>query len=121
MLSDLELPLVEDIHAYNRTLVALEEMDVNILVPGHGTPALVKDNIAARFAQDRSYLKSLQQCVIKALSQGCDCDQTVDLCLPIHFAQPDNYPHAQRWNIESAYRTLGGTVSALSGWAEEWQ
>lgn len=120
MLSDHELPLVEDINAYNRSLATLAALDVNILVPGHGKPALDSADITTRFDQDCTYLQALRHCVHGALTRGYDSAQTVEACLHVPFAQPNDYPHAHQWNIESAYCTLGGSAEAPSGWVKEW-
>ncbi len=119
LLSDRELPLVEDLNAYVRTLVTLAALDVRMLVPGHGTPAAEAGDIHTRFDQDRTYLHTLRTCVLDSLACGCDDVQTVNACLKVPFAQPDDYPNAHRWNIESAYRSLGGTSTGL-GWDNEW-
>ncbi len=92
MLSDLELPLVEDVRAYEATLAGLAALDVDILVPGHGAVVFEAADIVTRFNQDRVYLQQLRQCVQGALAQGCDCAQTVEICFHVPFSQPDNYP-----------------------------
>jgi len=111
---------VEDLSAYTRTLTTLAALDVRVLVPGHGTPATIAGDIYTRFDQDRAYLHALRTCVLDSLARGYDSAQTVNACLKVPFAQPDDYPNAHRWNIESAYRTLGGTSTGLVGWDNEW-
>ncbi|KLN32881.1 hypothetical protein FB00_20580 [Cellulosimicrobium funkei] len=66
MLSDVEVPLVDTdardpVAVYRGALDALElaARDVDALVPGHGSPALGRAAVAARFAADRAYLDAL--------------------------------------------------------------
>ncbi|MFJ4233000.1 MBL fold metallo-hydrolase [Cellulosimicrobium cellulans] len=66
MLSDVEVPLVDTdsrdpVGVYRGALDALElaARDVDALVPGHGSPALGRAAVAARFAADRAYLDAL--------------------------------------------------------------
>ncbi|MFD4992673.1 MBL fold metallo-hydrolase [Cellulosimicrobium cellulans] len=66
MLSDAEVPLVDTdgrdpVGVYRGALDALElaARDVDALVPGHGSPALGRAAVAARFATDRAYLDAL--------------------------------------------------------------
>ncbi|MDF9876817.1 MBL fold metallo-hydrolase [Cellulosimicrobium cellulans] len=66
MLSDAEVPLVDTdsrdpVGVYRGALDALElaARDVDALVPGHGSPALGRAAVAARFAADRDYLDAL--------------------------------------------------------------
>lgn len=66
MLSDVEVPLVDTdsrdpIGVYRGALDALElaARDVDVLVPGHGSPAVGRAAVCARFAADRAYLDAL--------------------------------------------------------------
>ncbi|MGM7421428.1 MBL fold metallo-hydrolase [Cellulosimicrobium sp. ES-005] len=66
MLSDVEVPLVDTdardpVRVYRGALDALElaARDVDVLVPGHGSPAVGRAAVATRFAADRAYLDAL--------------------------------------------------------------
>jgi glyoxylase-like metal-dependent hydrolase (beta-lactamase superfamily II) len=66
MLSDVEVPLVDTdsrdpVAVYRGALDALElaARGVDALVPGHGSPAVGRAAVAARFAADRAYLDAL--------------------------------------------------------------
>ncbi|UKJ64494.1 MBL fold metallo-hydrolase [Cellulosimicrobium cellulans] len=66
MLSDVEVPLVDadsrdPVGVYRGALDALElaAHDVDALVPGHGSPAVGRAAVSARFAADRAYLDAL--------------------------------------------------------------
>ncbi len=71
MLSDVEVPLVDTgsrdpVRTYRGALDALELAacdDVDALVPGHGSPAVGRAAVAARFATDRAYLDALEHAV----------------------------------------------------------
>ena len=111
---------MEDIDAYQHTLAILMELRVNLLVPGHGTPAANTADIQTRFMQDNAYISALRNCVQEAVVQGLDINLTVKLCMDVPFNQPDAYPNAHRCNIESAYRTICDTPAGLTGWENEW-
>jgi glyoxylase-like metal-dependent hydrolase (beta-lactamase superfamily II) len=66
MLSDVEVPLVDTdsrdpVGVYRGALDALElaAREVDVLVPGHGSPAVGRAAVAARFAAERGYLDAL--------------------------------------------------------------
>jgi glyoxylase-like metal-dependent hydrolase (beta-lactamase superfamily II) len=120
MLSDREIPLVEDIRSYSQSLEILSAMDIEMVVPGHGTSAVNAGDSRIRITQDTDYIHNLKSCVRQALEQNCDISQTVAQCSDICFAQPDSYPHAHIWNIESTYLSLGGATDTISGWEVEW-
>jgi hydroxyacylglutathione hydrolase len=70
MLSDVEVPLVDTdardpVRTYRGALDALElaARDVDVLVPGHGTPAVGRAAVSERFAADRAYLDALERAV----------------------------------------------------------
>ena len=70
-LSDGEVPRVatgsrDPVRTYRGALDALElaARDVDALVPGHGSPAVGRAAVAARFAADRAYLDALEHAVV---------------------------------------------------------
>lgn len=70
MLSDVEVPLVDTgsrfpVRTYRGALGALElaAREADVLVPGHGTPAVGRDAVAERFAADHAYLDALEAAV----------------------------------------------------------
>ncbi|MFB8229256.1 MBL fold metallo-hydrolase [Cellulosimicrobium sp. NPDC055967] len=70
MLSDVEVPLVDTdaldpVRVYRGALDALElaARDVDVLVPGHGSPAVGRAAVDGRFAADRAYLDALDAAV----------------------------------------------------------
>ncbi|MGC9350221.1 MAG: MBL fold metallo-hydrolase [Anaerolineae bacterium] len=123
MLSDREVPMPMDSFAsYLHALDVLSAKQVDVLVPGHGSPTADPREIHRRFEQDRAYLQALQACVSSTVSDGADLDATLAACRDVPFAQPDTYPHAHRWNIEQAYLELGGehVPDRPVGWAQDW-
>ncbi len=122
MLSDREPPMVMDsVSRYMRTLRHLRALPVRALVPGHGAPTGDPCVIRRRFDQDLAYLDSLWRCVTCQVARGRSCDETMMACRDVRFVQPDSYPNAHEWNIESAYVAAGGmTDGGLSGWEKDW-
>lgn len=124
MLSDLEVPMAMDgVVAYRATLACLADLDVAVLVPGHGAPAMARAEVRARFAQDQRYLAALHACVRDAVAGGATLARTVTACANLPFAQPDDYPNAPRWNVEQVFVELGGVPpedTAPLGWANDW-
>lgn len=120
MLSDSEGPFVEDVSDYADSLAKMQSLGARMVIPGHGTPAVNKSEIRKRFDQDQRYVRELHTCVLACVSGGLPLEQTINHCMTIEFAQPDHYPNARLWNIESAYRTLGGVIASPTGWEKEW-
>ena len=121
MLSDAEIPMVMDsLVAYERTLARLAELDIRVLIPGHGTPTDNLTEIYTRIAQDRAYLAELRARVVHAVEAGMTREQTLAYCDDVPYAQPANYASAHTWNIESAYVELGGHVEGPVGWDQDW-
>lgn len=124
MLSDLEVPMVMDTFAaYRETLRRLAALDLRVLVPGHGTFTRDPAEIRARFGQDQAYLEAVSTCAARAVGRGASLTETVALCRPVPFNQPDAYPNAHTWNIEQAYLEAGGQVVAADGpigWEQDW-
>lgn len=118
MLSDREIPFVShSLTAYRETLARLAGLDIGVLVPGHGQPTADRAEIAARLAADSGYLADLQARVGAAVAGGLTLEETVVICarMPYRRRAANAGPH--RWNIESAYRELGGAVGTEPiGW-----
>ena len=121
MLSDLEVPMpMWRFSAYRATLRHLSELDVRILVPGHGTPTGDPDVISGRFSQDQAYLAAVQTCVSREVDRAASLAEVMGMCGGVPFAQPDDYPHARKWNIEQAYLEAGGEAAGVVGWEKDW-
>jgi hydroxyacylglutathione hydrolase len=118
MLSDREIPFVShSLGAYRDTLARLATLDIRVLVPGHGQATRNPAQIGARLAADRGYLDELQTRVGAAVAAGLSLEETVAACarMPYRHRAANGGPH--RWNVENAYRELGGAVSAEPlGW-----
>ena len=122
MLSDLEIPLVShSLAAYERTLARLAELDIRVLIPGHGQPTGDPAEIRARLAADRAYLAEIHARVAQAIAQGKSVAETVALCDDMTFRHPAENRGPHRLNVESAYLELGGEADPTEvGWKQEW-
>jgi glyoxylase-like metal-dependent hydrolase (beta-lactamase superfamily II) len=118
MLSDLEPPyLAHSLTAYQRTLDRLAELDVQLLVPGHGSPTTDPEQIRARLSEDAAYLAALRDRVGRAVRAGMSAAETVALCAGLRFRRPEENAGPHRTNVESAYLELGGAGDAACiGW-----
>ncbi len=117
-LSDMEIPFIQhSLSAYQKTLDGLAGLNLGCLIPGHGAPTRDPKEIAARLANDRSYLAELQNRVSLALSRGDTLAGVQAFCQSIPFRQEREAnldPH--RRNVESAYLEAGGSDPAAAGW-----
>ncbi len=78
MLSDIEVPMpMGRFSDYLATLHALSELEVTVLVPGHGTPTDAPDVIRGRFAQDQAYLGAVRDCASRAVDRGASLVETL--------------------------------------------
>lgn len=120
MLSDIEIPLVLSLNAYEQTLAHLATLDIRVLVPGHGAPTTDAGEIQRRLTADRAYLAELRARVTAAVAAGQTLAETVAACadMPLPCLCDDSTPHT--WNVESAYAELGGPVEGAVGWEREW-
>ncbi len=118
MLSDLEIPYVcHSLLAYQNTLELLSQLDIQVLVPAHGTPASVRADIAARFNMDAAYVEELRSSVTRAIHHGKDIAETVADCANMPYRHRQNNERPHRMNVESAYLELGGEAdSPRIGW-----
>ncbi len=120
MLSDIEIPLVYSLKAYEQTLAHLATLDIRVLVPGHGTPTTDAGEIQRRLAADRAYLAELHEQITAAVAAGQTLEETIAACADMPMPRPCDDPTPHMWNVESAYAELGGHVEGLVGWEREW-
>jgi hydroxyacylglutathione hydrolase len=118
MLSDIEIPFVmHSLKAYRRTLARLAQLEVAVLVPGHGSPARTRDEVRARFEADRGYLGELQRRVEAAIAAGRSATDAIASCADMSYPNQDQNEEAQRLNVETAFVELGGAADAAHpGW-----
>jgi len=118
MLSDIEIPFVmHSLQAYRLTLDRLAQLDTNVLVPGHGKPAVDRAEVRARLDGDRAYLAELQRRVEVALAAGRSAAETVTACAGMSYSNRDQNEDAHRLNVETAFIELGGTAErGHEGW-----
>jgi hydroxyacylglutathione hydrolase len=109
MLSDIEIPFVmHNLKAYRQTLDWLAHLDISVLVPGHGRPAVDRAEVRARLDGDRAYLAELQKRVEAALISGRSAAETVSVCVDMNYPNRDQNEDAHRLNVETAFIELGG-------------
>ncbi len=119
MLSDGEIPMVShSLSAYEETLAQLAALEVQTLIPGHGTPTTDSTEIQARLDGDRDYLQRLNAQVREAVRAGKSLAETVGLCAVMPFRQPPDNIGPHHLNVESAFVELGGVIDMPHvGWA----
>jgi glyoxylase-like metal-dependent hydrolase (beta-lactamase superfamily II) len=118
MLSDLEPPYLSySLAAYERTLARLAELEVRLLVPGHGSSAAGPEQIRARLSEDVTYLAELRDRVGPAVRGGKTAEEAVELCADMRYRRREENAGPHRMNVESAYLELGGVGDAACiGW-----
>ena len=118
MLSDLEPPFVShSLAAYERTLARLAELEVRLLIPGHGRPTVKAGEIGARFTEDLAYLGELRERVGRAVGAGKTVEETVMLCADMRYRRREENAEEHRKNVEGVYVELGGVVDGEGvGW-----
>jgi len=108
MLSDIEIPFVmHKLTAYRHTLDRLAQLEVSVLVPGHGRPAKDQSEVRARFDTDRAYLAQLQRRVEAAVAAGRNAADTLSACADMTYQDHDQNEEAHRLNVETAFIELG--------------
>ena len=109
MLSDEEIPYVcHSLSAYERTLRALSTLDLAVLVPAHGRPAVTPREVRGRFDADLAYVADLRERAERAVRAGRSVAETVDACSDMRFANPEENERPHWMNVESAWVELGG-------------
>jgi glyoxylase-like metal-dependent hydrolase (beta-lactamase superfamily II) len=121
ILSDLEIPLISDsLTAYEATLARLAQLDIKVLIPGHGSATSNPAEIQQRLSSDRIYMAAVRAGVEAAISAGQSIDEAVAACAAIPYRQPQENVGAHRLNIESVYLELGGQApTGQVGWSQE--
>jgi glyoxylase-like metal-dependent hydrolase (beta-lactamase superfamily II) len=122
LLSDLEIPFVNDrLDAFERTLGTFAAMQVNLLVPGHGSLTRDPAEIKRRIEADRSYLSNLRARIEAIVLAGGTAQAAVAACADMVFRNPGENAEAHVMNVEQAFLELGGArpAGARLGWARE--
>jgi len=103
MLSDLEIPFVEDVAAYRSTIERLRQYDIAHLVPGHGGPTSDGSAIRSRIEWDGDYLSLLDREVARAVREGHSLEQTQVALTAWPLRRPDLNAQEHRRNIATAF------------------
>ncbi|MCJ7625784.1 MAG: MBL fold metallo-hydrolase [Anaerolineaceae bacterium] len=118
MLSDLEIPFIgHNLAAHEQTLAMIADLDIEMLVPGHGNPAVGRTEIRSIISGDIDYLAELRSRVARAISDGKTMEEVVLDCTAMKYHHPDENKEAHKLNVESAYLELGGEADPSEfGW-----
>lgn len=119
MLSDVEIPFVMDnLGDYIATLNELEELNVRVLVPGHGAATRDQHEAARRQDEDLAYLLDLAERVGRAVESGASFEETQNLCADMKYRHPEFNLGPHRLNVGTAFTELGGDSGGRKvGWS----
>lgn len=110
MLSDLEIPQIShNLAAYKSTLEKLSTLEIDVLIPGHGTPSDEAAEIKSRFENDRAYLATLRTSVTAAMAEQQTAKEVVAACSEMPYNPGADNQHSHKLNVESVYLELGGS------------
>jgi glyoxylase-like metal-dependent hydrolase (beta-lactamase superfamily II) len=121
-LSDLEIPFVSDrLDAFERTLGIFAAMQVNLLVPGHGSLTRDPAEIRRRIEADCSYLSDLRARIEVVVVAGGTVQAAGAACAGMVFRNPRDNAEAHVMNVEQVFVELGGRMEdgVILGWARE--
>lgn len=104
MLSDLEIPFVEELQAYQHTLEMLNRLDVQVLIPGHGHVTGSAAEVRGRFEEDIAYLLELRQRVENGMQAGKTLEEIQADSEAMRFKHPEDNASPHLRNVEMAYR-----------------
>ena len=123
ILSSHEIPFVSSsLSSYIQTMEMIKTLNLEMIIPGHGDPAVERSEVNLRVAEDMHYLYALADRVQKAVQTGLSMQEAIGICadIPIRFPPDNGYAH--HWNVESAYVEFGGRSGGESvGWQKEWE
>lgn len=121
ILSNAEIPFISgSILAFLGTMEKLSELKITAIIPGHGSPTREQAEAHKRVVEDLEYLHELKAAAEMAVHKGATLEETVKLCRDIPIRNPQDNMQAHVWNIESAYKELGGMPSIKPvGWEKE--
>ena len=108
VLSDVELPVIDNLDSYERTLTRLAQLEIRTLVPGHGTPTEYPAEIRARIDEDRAYLAALRATITEAVVAGRPLEETMTACGRISLRRSEGDDETHRLNVEKIYADSGG-------------
>jgi hydroxyacylglutathione hydrolase len=115
MLSDLETPFADySLEAFQRTMASLSELDIRVLVPGHGHATTDPGEIRARMLEDISYLAEVRTRVERALREGKTVEEVVERCADIPYRNRAENEHAHAMQVQKAYAELSGQEHELT-------
>jgi len=108
MLSDVEIPFIDDAQAYRATLERLLPLEIATLVPGHGNVTTDQQAIRARLTSDLQYLVDVEREVAALVQRERSLDETRDELRHWPMRHPEINAKEHVRNIETVYRSLTG-------------
>lgn len=122
-LSDIEIPFISSSGAaYLHSLQKLQSLAIDVLIPGHGNPALSPEECSTRLETDTDYLVQVSARVIQGVARQFSLETILTTCknIPIVNEQDNKIPHL--WNVESLFLEAGGDPNGkMIGWEREWE
>jgi hydroxyacylglutathione hydrolase len=106
MLSDVEIPFIEDVAAYRQTLEHIMTLDIAVLVPGHGTPTADPVEIKERIASDHAYLVELERAAAGLIGEGRTLENVRQALGDRPVRNPEVNAKEHLRNIETVYQAL---------------
>ncbi len=106
MLSDIEIPFVEDVGAYRRTLERLLQLEIATLVPGHGNVTADGEALRARLTSDLQYVVDLEREVTALCKRGRSLDEIRRQLGTWPVRKPETNAKEHLRNIETVHRSL---------------
>jgi glyoxylase-like metal-dependent hydrolase (beta-lactamase superfamily II) len=108
MLSDIEIPFVDDVHAYRLTIERLRSLDIATLVPGHGNFTSDPSEIQSRLTWDHNYLEQLEKEVASSVRSHRTLAQTQAALGKWPLRRPEINAREHLRNIKTVYRASTG-------------
>ncbi len=121
-LSDIEIPFISSsARSYQRSLEKVANLNIGIIVPGHGNPSNSQNDSQQRILRDLGYIKELRAMVKEGVRKGLSIDEILAECDAITIWNRDENSTGHRWNIEEIYIEEGGKTTGRNlGWEKEW-
>lgn len=112
MLSNIEIPLVsQHLASYEKTLTRFSNLNIKVLIPGHGSATTNNTEIRERINSDIAYLVELRWRVEESIKDGKSIEKTVDYCRYMTYKHPDENAAEHQINVERAFLELDGKTT----------
>lgn len=107
MLSNIEIPFIYDsLQSYENTLSRLNRLEIQHLIPGHGSYTSSLHEIETIFKEDRAYLDELGSLIQTGIQAGKSLEEVQKDCSSMNFRNREDNTHPHQANIEKVYKEL---------------